>query len=80
MSVFLAERNLKMSRSKVGATSEGMVPAPKEGAAEAADSAPDLFSMMKTMMNNMEQVNSCLQALDMKVLHPAGTVLSLIHI
>ena len=52
-----------MSRSKVGATSEGKVPAPKEGAAEAADSARDLVSMMETMMKNMQQISSRLQAL-----------------
>ena len=44
-----------MSRSKVGVASEGKVPAPKEGAAEAADSARDLVSMMETMMKYMEQ-------------------------
>ena len=53
--VLSAERNLRMSRSKVGATSEGKVTAPKEGAAEAADSAQNLVSMMETMMKNVEK-------------------------
>ena len=56
-----------MSRSKVGATSEGMVPAPKEGAAEAADSTQDLVSMMKTMINGMEHMINRMEALELKM-------------
>ena len=47
-----------MLRSKVGAASEGMVPAPTEGAAEAADSTQDLVSMIKTMMNEMDKMQN----------------------
>ena len=72
-----------MSRSKVGAASEGMVPAPKEGAAEAADSTQDLVSMMKTMMNDIGQIRnemgqmknqiiSCVDRLELKMNHIAG--------
>ena len=50
VSFLSAERNVKISRTKVGATSEGKVLAPKERAAEAANAVPDIVSMMKTMM------------------------------
>ena len=62
-----------MLRSKVGAASEGMVPAPTEGAAEAADSTQDLVSMIKTMMNTLEEISSRVDRLAMKMQQPAGS-------
>ena len=61
-----------MLRSKVGATSEGMVPVQKEGAVEAVVSTHDLVSMMKTMMNGMKQMNNCMESFVIKVNHLSG--------
>ena len=56
-----------MSRPKKGGTSEG-----KKGAAEAADNAPDLVSMMKTVMEKLDRLTSRVEGLKMKEQHPAG--------
>ena len=44
-----------MSGPKKGVALAGKVSAPKEGAAEATDSTPDLFAMKKISMEKVEQ-------------------------
>ena len=45
---------------------------PRGQATEAADCAPDLVSMTKTMMDHVDKLTSRVEALEMKEQHPVG--------